>query len=252
MVGMDTQQESIIWANWPAPKHVKACVSTRFGGFSEVPYQSLNMGDHVGDAAARVVKNRAKFLHLAGLKTVGQWLNQVHGVHVVDALDDGKVREGDAVMTDKASLPCVVMTADCLPVFFTDAAGSKVAVAHAGWRGLVSGVLEETVKALGIDPSVMLAWMGPAISRHHFEVGPEVRRAFMEHDLAADKAFYPDYMSRGKYFADLYALARMRLNNMGVNAIFGGNYCTWSDERFFSYRKEGTTGRMASMIWINK
>lgn len=252
MADKGTSQESIIWANWPAPDHVKACVSTRYGGFSEVPYQSLNMGDHVGDDPSCVVKNRAKFLHLAGLKTVGQWLNQVHGIHVVDARDDGKVREGDAVMTDQPNLPCVVMTADCLPVFFTDQAGSKVAVAHAGWRGLVSGVLEETISAMALEPASLMAWMGPAISRHYFEVGPEVRREFIEHDLAADAAFQPDYMSRGKYFADLYALAKMRLNHAGVDAVYGGNYCTWDDNRFFSYRKEGTTGRMASMIWINK
>lgn len=245
-------KESLIWADWPAPAHVKACVSTRYGGFSETPYESLNMGDHVGDDPARVIKNRAKFLHLAGLKTVGQWLNQVHGVHVVDAADDGKVREGDAVKTDQPNLPCVVMTADCLPVFFTNQQGSKVAVAHAGWRGLASGVLEATVQALEVEPESLMAWLGPAISRHYFEVGPEVRREFIEHDLAADKAFQPDFMSRGKYFADLYELARLRLHHAGVAEVYGGQYCTWHDDRFYSYRKEGTTGRMASVIWINK
>jgi YfiH family protein len=171
---------------------------------------------------------------------------------VVDAQDDGKIREGDAVMTDKAGLPCVVMTADCLPVFFTDTKGSKVAVAHAGWRGLASGVLEETVQSMAVPPESLMVWLGPAISRHFFEVGPEVRREFIEHDLTAEKAFKPDYMSRGKYFADLYELARLRLHHAGVEAVYGGDFCTWEDNRFYSYRKEGTTGRMASMIWIKK
>ncbi|WP_386721583.1 peptidoglycan editing factor PgeF [Litoribrevibacter euphylliae] len=248
----EQSKDSLIWADWPAPAHIKACVSTRYGGFSDAPYESLNMGDHVGDDPSCVVKNRAKFLHLAGLKYVGQWLNQVHGIHVVDAEDDGKVREGDAVKTDRPNVPCVVMTADCLPVFFTDKAGSKVAVAHAGWRGLASGILEATIESLGLTPETLMVWLGPAISRHYFEVGPEVRREFIEHDLAADKAFHPDYMSRGKYYADLYELARLRLNHVGVTDIYGGQYCTWQDDRFYSYRREGTTGRMASMIWIKK
>lgn len=247
-----SNQESLIWADWPAPAHVKACVSTRHGGFSSAPYASLNMGDHVGDEPSLVIKNRAKFLYLAGLRTVGQWLHQVHGVHVVDAKDDGKVREGDAVMTDKPNMPCVVMTADCLPVFFTDKEGSKVAVAHAGWRGLAAGVLEQTITEMGLPANQLMAWLGPAISRHYFEVGPEVRREFVDQDLASDSAFQPDYHSRGKYFADLYKLARIRLEHAGLNDIYGGNYCTWHDDRFFSYRKEGTTGRMASMIWIKK
>jgi YfiH family protein len=222
------------------------------GGFSSAPYSSMNMGDHVGDDPALVIKNRAKFLHLAGLKTVGQWLNQVHGVHVVEAVDDGKVREGDAVYTAKPYLPCVVMTADCLPVFFTDKNGSKVAVAHAGWRGLAAGVLEETLKQFECGPDQIMVWLGPAISRHYFEVGAEVRRAFMAHDLTSDEAFQPDYNSRGKYFADLNKLARIRLALVGVDQIYGGQYCTWSDDRFYSYRKEGATGRMASVIWINQ
>ena len=197
-------KESVIWADWPAPKHVRACVSTRLNGFSSAPYESFNMGDHVGDEPANVIKNRARLLHQCGLKSVGQWLNQVHGVHVVEAQDDSKVREGDAVYTAKPKLPCVVMTADCLPVFFTDIKGSVVAVAHAGWRGLAEGVLENTVTRLGVPFQDVIAWLGPAIGRHNFEVGSEVRRAFVDHDLSTDKAFKPDYHSRGKYYADLY------------------------------------------------
>jgi YfiH family protein len=243
-------RESLIWADWPAPSNVKACVSTRYGGVSTGLYDSFNMGDHVGDEPSRVIKNRAKLLHLAGLKNVGQWLRQVHGIHVVDAKDDGAVREGDAVYTSSRQLPCVVMTADCLPVFFTDKLGSVVAVAHAGWRGLASGVLEETLRSMQVPADQVMAWMGPAIGRHYFEVGPEVRRAFMEHDLESDQAFKADYNSQGKYFADLYALAKIRLNKAGCTQVYGGDFCTWKDNRFYSYRKEGTTGRMASVIWL--
>lgn len=252
MTDASSSLSSLIWADWPAPDHVKACVSTRIGGFSPAPYDSFNMGDHVGDAPANVVKNRARFLHLCRLKRVGQWLTQVHGTQVVEAKDDGKVREGDAVYSQEANLPCVVMTADCLPVLFTDEQGSVVAAAHAGWRGLASGVLEKTVATMGVAPSSVLAWMGPAIGRHQFEVGGEVRREFVEHHPATDQAFQPDYQSRGKYYADLYELARIRLGLIGVHQVFGGGFCTWKDERFYSFRREGTTGRMASMIWIKK
>ena len=244
--------ESLIWADWPAPAHVKACVSTRYGGVSSGAFSSFNMGDHVGDLAEKVIKNRARLLHLCGLRRVGQWLRQVHGVAVVEAKDDGKVREADAVFSREKQMPCVVMTADCLPVFFTDTKGSVVAVAHAGWRGLATGVLEETVAALNVPVKDLLVWLGPAIGRHYFEVGSEVRREFIDHNLACDEGFKPNYHSRGKYFADLYKLARIRLKHIGCTEVYGGNYCTWKDPRFYSYRKEGTTGRMASVIWLNR
>ncbi|MFO1391787.1 MAG: peptidoglycan editing factor PgeF [Agitococcus sp.] len=249
-------KDSFIMPDWPAPVNVHAVVTTRLGGCSDSPYDSLNLAFHVGDESSKVVENRRKLLSaLNEIAPCGppQWLQQVHGTEVVDAFSEPKRRaqtvpEADAVTTTHRGLPCVVMTADCLPVFFCDQSGHRVAVAHAGWRGLCNGVLENTL-AKFTNPAEVMCWLGPAIGTKAFEVGAEVRDAFIKVDTAANSAFIAQ--ANGKYFADIYALARQRLMKAGIGMISGGDLCTVTDkEHFFSYRREQTTGRMASVIWL--
>ena len=237
-----------ITPDWPAPANVKAVVTTRDGGCSTGPYQGLNLGDHVGDDPAAVMANRQSLADKFKLSKTPQWLSQIHGIRVVKAVGDGAVPEADACWSDEAGQPCVVMTADCLPVFFCDRQGEKVAVAHAGWRGLADGVLEQTL-SLFTDPSEVIAWFGPAIGPDAFEVGGEVREQFCLALPESETAFKPS-TNPGKWFADIYQLARLRLQRAGVTDISGGQFCTYSDsERFYSYRRDGVTGRMASIIW---
>lgn len=234
--------------DWPASAPVRALQTTRRGGVSIAPWDSLNLGDHVGDDPACVLSNRA-VLHRE-LPGEPAWLKQVHGTRVVDAAEACVVpMEADSAYTREPGAVCVVMTADCLPVLFCNRAGTVVAAAHAGWRGLQSGVLESTIAAMGEAPSKLLAWLGPAIGPACFEVGDEVRAAFISGDAGAAEAFAPS--AHGKWLADIYCLARRRLQAAGVTSIHGGGLCTVSDhERFFSYRRDGVTGRMASLIWI--
>ena len=236
--------------NWSAPANVRAVCTTRQGGVSEAPFDSLNLGDHVGDNPYMVARNRLLVGEVLNLPTEPLWLRQVHGVAVCGMDTPVCYPEADASVAFAPNQVCVVMTADCLPVLFCDKAGTRIAAAHAGWRGLEAGVLERTVAAMQCDPSDILAWMGPAIGATAFEVGDEVRTAFMQHDPAAAQAFQVTGQD-GKWLADIYWLARQRLNAVGVNEISGGEYCTYSDaERFFSYRRDGQTGRMAALIWM--
>lgn len=237
----------VLHPEWPAPPRVRALQTLRGGGCSPAPWDSCNLGDHVGDAPERVAVNRAGLRAL--LPNEPCWLRQVHGIAVVDAAAVTGAPEADAAFTRRPGTVCAAMTADCLPVLFCDRAGSVVAVAHAGWRGLAAGVLGATVAAMGAPPEELLAWFGPAIGARHFEVGAEVRAAFVDHDPAAAGAFQA--VSDGKWLADIVALARQRLTAIGVTAIFGGGHCTMSErERFFSYRRDGVTGRMATLIWL--
>lgn len=233
--------------DWPAPAHVRTLQTTRFGGVSQAPWDSLNLGDHVGDAVADVQANRT--ILRAVLPSEPRWLQQVHGTLAVDAGFDGDLPAADAAFSRQVSKVCVVMTADCLPVLFCDRAGTVVAAAHAGWRGLLAGVLEQTIRSMAEPPAEILAWLGPAIGPECFEVGDEVRTAFVERDAAAALAFRPH--GAGKWLADIYLLARQRLQAAGVTSVSGGDLCTVSDpSRFFSYRRDGQTGRMASLIWL--
>lgn len=233
--------------DWPAPAQVRALVTTRAGGCSLPPYDSLNLGDHVGDDPQAVAANRACLQTL--LPGPAQWLTQVHGVQVLTAPVPG-CPEADAVTTDQLDQPVLVMTADCLPVLMTNRAGTRVAAAHAGWRGLCDGVLEQTVAAFGTGTEVM-AWLGPAIGPQAFEVGSEVRAAFLARDTAAASAFVPVDGKPGHWLADIYLLARQRLASVGVTAVYGGGACTYTQVNdFFSYRRDGRTGRMASVIWL--
>jgi YfiH family protein len=238
---------------WPAPANVGALVTTRLGGVSAAPFDTLNLGDHVGDQPAAVARNRQILMaKCTGLNAIS-WLNQVHGTAAV-AANAAPVESADAQFTQTAGLGCAVMTADCLPVLFCDRAGTQVAAAHAGWRGLGAGVLEATVATFA-DPAQLLAWLGPAIGPANFEVGAEVREQFIDaaatqqrHAVAACFAEGP----RAQHFlADIYELARLRLQAVGVTAIYGGSLCTVADpQRFYSFRRDGVTGRMASLVYL--
>lgn len=229
---------------WDAPKHINVISTTRFGGVSHVPYDALNMGDHVGDDPAAVALNRSRLLDEIGVQDA-QWLTQVHGTECVEAQRNGLIHQADACWTSQAGLACVIMTADCLPVVFTD--GNKIAAAHAGWRGLADGVLETTLAQF--QDSEVHVWLGPAIGPTVFEVGGEVRQQFCDQLSASSDCFVPSE-NQDKWLADLYRLARLRLSRAGIAQVTGGNHCTYSDKaRFFSYRREAQTGRMATLIW---
>ena len=241
----------LIRPQWPAPASVEACFTTRDGGVSAGVYAGLNLGAHVGDDPLHVAGNRARLRQTLALASEPVWLNQVHGiaVHAATHAADGVVPTADAAVTRQRSVALTVMTADCLPVLLCDRQGSVVATAHAGWRGLCNGVLAATVAAMDVAPAEILAWIGPAIGPQAFEVGDEVRAAFIAHDPAAATAFRPHLP--GKWWADLFLLARQRLQACGVTAIYGGDTCTVSDPaRFYSYRRDGQTGRMAGLIWL--
>ncbi len=244
---------ALLRPDWPAPANVVALATSRVGGVSSGPYASLNLGDHVGDDPVAVIENRRRLQQACpGLHSIG-WLQQVHGVDVVDA-DVSRVACADAQCTSEPGVGCVVMTADCLPVLLCDRAGTRVAAAHAGWRGLCHGVLEATVATF--EPgSELLAWLGPAIGPSGFEVGPEVRATFLDRAGArveATAACFVPSAREGHWLADLYQLARLRLQSAGVIDIYGGGLCTFSDrDRFYSYRRETVTGRMASLIYLS-
>lgn len=232
--------------DWPAPSRVRACVTTRAGGVSLAPFDSLNLGDHVGDDPQAVAENRRRLIERLGCNPA--WLQQVHSADVVEA-DPAAVAVADASWTTTPGRACAVLTADCLPALFCDRAGSRVAAAHAGWRGLADGVLENTVAALGVPAGELLVWLGPAIGPQSFEVGAEVREAFVVQHAQAEQAFSAS-RNAGRFMADLYALARIRLAAIGVTAVHGGGLDTFSDLRFFSYRRAAHSGRLASLIWL--
>jgi len=236
-----------IQPDWPAPATVRACSTTRDGGVSAGPWRSLNLATHVGDDPSCVTENRARLSVRLGLPDAPQWLDQVHGTGVRLPASDTDC--ADACVEDRPGRVCVVLTADCLPVLLCNSAGTRVAVAHAGWRGLLAGVLERTAAAFDDEPGQLLAWLGPAIGPQSFEVGGEVRAAFLAEDLASDALFAAN--GSGRWLADLYGLARLRLGRCGVGRVTGGGWCTLSEPaRFFSYRRDGVTGRMASLIWL--
>jgi polyphenol oxidase len=237
--------------DWPAPSSVRALSTFRTGGVSSIPYASLNLGAHVGDAPSDVAENRRRLVHGAGLPVEPSWLVQVHGTAVARLDEPGAELESpaDASIARRPGRVCAILTADCLPVLFAAESGAAVAAAHAGWRGLAAGVLEATVRALDAAPASLLAWLGPAIGPNHFEVGPEVREEFLRQDPAAARAFVPNL--RGRFMADLPALARSRLARLGIHRVFGGEACTFGESgRYFSHRREGRTGRQATLIWL--
>jgi polyphenol oxidase len=251
---MKSKLEFII-PDWPAPKNVHALQTTRnkangHAGYSHAPYDSLNFGMHVKDNPIHVALNRQLLSEFLPSEPV--WLNQVHGVHVVDAAQTNCVADADASFSTKKNVVCVTMTADCLPVLLCDVNGTVVSAVHAGWRGLCDGVLEASIHAVCRDAKVesnqLMAWFGPAIGSNAFEVGDEVRQQFMAIDARAELAFVKN---GDKYLGDLYKIATQRLNNLGVTKIYGGGRCTFTEkDQFFSFRRDGDTGRMATLIWL--
>lgn len=235
-------------ASWPAIAGVNAGTSRRGGGVSSGPFESLNLGAHVGDDPDLVAENRRRFVETCRLPAEPYWLRQVHGTTVVELPAGGALPDADAAYTREEGVVCAVLTADCLPVVLARRDGSAVGVAHAGWRGLCAGVLESTVAAIG-DPDDLVAWLGPAISQPAFEVGPEVRQAFIDVDDAAREHFSKG--ADGRWHGNLYGLAAQRLAAAGVDDLSGGGRCTYREsEQFFSYRRDGDCGRMATVVWI--
>jgi polyphenol oxidase len=240
----------LIRPDWPAPPWVHAGTTTRGGGISRGVYAGLNLGDHVGDEPLQVARNRTLVRTALGLPSEPLWLTQVHGCEVIEYGTAGPGHTADAAIARRPGEVCTVMTADCLPLLICDRRGIAVAAVHAGWRGLAVGVIESALTALGGTPADLMAWLGPAIGPSAFEVGPEVRDALLAADPAVVSAFQPGAGDR--WLADLFALARSRLTRAGVTQIFGGGDCTWSDpDRFYSFRRDGVTGRMASLIWMS-
>lgn len=244
----------LIEPNWPAPYNVKALSTTRVGGVSYPPYAGLNLGLHVQDDSQLVWQNRQLLMTTAHLPQQPYWLNQTHSTDVVSLVGQFHNAEqlpaADASVTQLTGQVCLVMTADCLPLLICDKAGTQVAAIHAGWRGLLDGIIENTIAKLTAAPAELLVWLGPAISQTHFQVGSEVRDAFIAYDPQASCAFIAD---GDKWLADLYLLARQRLQALTINAtdIYGGDYCTYREtDLFYSYRRDGKTGRQASLIYL--
>lgn len=239
-----------IQPTWQVPAHIHAFTTTRHGGVSEAPYDSLNLGDHVQDDLAYVVANRALLAKEAQFPTAPIYLTQTHSTRVIRLPYQGDNLEADAAYTDQPNQVCLVMTADCLPAIFCSQDGKEVAAAHAGWRGLCDGVLEATVAEFACKPSEISVWLGPAIGPTAFQVGQEVIDQFCAFDPQAAEAFVADQTTEGKFLGDLYQIARQRLNKLGITDISGGDYCTYTDsEHFFSFRRDNLTGRMATVIW---
>jgi polyphenol oxidase len=235
--------------DWPAPANIKALITTRAGGISMGPFASFNLGLRTGDDPQAVAANRDRLNSL--LPQQPRWLRQVHGASVVEADALADRPEADAGIARRPDTVCAVLVADCIPVLVADRAGTTVAIAHAGWRGLAGGVVENTVRRMAVDPGNLIAYLGPGIGPGAFEVGADVRDAFLARDADAVAAFTPH--AACKWLADLFLLARQRLRRAGVGEVHGGALCTYSDaRRFFSYRRERTTGRMAAMIWLTQ
>lgn len=245
---------SALWfaPQWPAPTGVHVLSTLRgepgAGGASQAPYGCFNLGSHVGDDPLAVAENRRILVREAGLPAEPSWLAQVHGLTVADLDEAGPLSLADAAITRDSGKVCAILTADCLPIVFATDTGDTVAAAHAGWRGLAAGVIEATVRAMGAQPERLIAWLGPAIGPAHFEVGGEVREAFLRTDPRAGNAFKANAL--GRYLADLGMLARRRLEGLGINRIYGGGECTYARaDRYFSHRRDGVTGRQATLVW---
>ncbi len=234
--------------DWPAPKNIKAFCTTREAGVSEDAYAHFNLALHVEDNPSHVKKNRQLLYKSLNLPSEPAWLEQVHGVQIINATHANKTPQADASFATEKNKVCVVMTADCLPILICNQQGTKVAAAHAGWRGLQAGVIEASIDALEENSRDILVWLGPAIGADAFEVGDEVRQKFINEIPETALAFSAN--KPGHWLANIYQLAKIRLQNIGIDKIYGGGFCTYTDQqRFYSYRRDGVTGRMASLIW---
>jgi YfiH family protein len=238
--------------DWRTERQVSAAVTLRTGGVSVAPFESLNLGTPSEDAPGAVAENRRRVRDHFGLPSEPVWLNQYHSAEVVDldAADLSTPPRADAAVTRRAGPVCAIRVADCMPVLLAEERGRVIGAAHAGWRGLAGGVIEATVTAMGVNPARVLAWLGPCIAQPSFEVGDDVRTAFVEQHAEADEAFVRN--ARGRWQCDLYLLARQRLAALGVTRVTGGEWDTFAErERFYSYRRDGRTGRMTALLWIN-
>jgi len=247
------EPQSLGWLlpDWPAPAQVRAVMSSRLGGVSRAPYDSMNLATHVGDDPADVQQNRQHLVEVLSLPAEPLWLNQVHGTRIVDVASDAEGTDADGSIARGPQRPCVVMTADCLPVLICDRKGTQVAAVHAGWRGLVNGAIEAAIEKFDAPADELLVWLGVAIGPQHFEVGNEVREAFMQYDAGASEAFVAT--TAGKWLADIYRLAHRRLAMLGISAVYGGGGCSYADEtHYYSYRRDRDCGRMAALIWLEQ
>jgi len=241
----------MIKPDWPAPVSVRAYTTTRIGGFSKPPYNEFNLATHVGDDNEVVCSNRQLLARVLSLPSEPLWLNQVHGIRVVEAKSIPNGFSADGMWTTKHQQVCAILTADCLPILFCDRNGGTVAAIHAGWKGLASGILEVMLEKIPVVNKNLLIWLGPAISTSAFEVGQQVRDTFIKNLPQAQEAFTKK--AKAHWLANLYLLAKQRLLRKGVTNIFGGNFCTYHEEKhFYSYRRKKVTGRMATLIWLDK
>jgi len=248
----------LITPDWPAPPRVKSAITTRAGGISLPPWNTFNLGDHVGDKLEHVATNRDRLRQLLNLAVDPCWLQQVHGTEVVELATESRHSiTADGAWSQTPGQVCTIMTADCLPVLVCNIQGTRVAAIHCGWRSLAGGILRRTIQLLDQNPSDLLVYLGPGIGKDAFEVGEEVVQTFVENSMDQGhknrvlQQFSPGLP--GKAFADIYGLAKEELNALGVNQIYGGDRCTYREEgTFFSYRRDGITGRMASLIWLNQ
>lgn len=253
---MSSNQDSLFFPDWPAPSNVKSCITTRLGGSSQGCFESNNLARHVADDVTAVSENRKQLSKAIGRDQI-QWLDQVHGTKLVEAQPDELDRTADGCYSGKKNQVCAVLTADCLPILLCNKAGTQVAAIHAGWRGLAKGIVSDAVSLFDDCGADVMVYLGPAISNSHFEVGVDVLEAFFaaslseSHLSAVSHAFSPSISRPMRFQADIYALAKAELNELGVTNIYGGDSCTYRDsERFYSYRRDGQTGRFASMIWL--
>ena len=242
----------LLTPDWALPANVIARVSTRVGGAGKAPYATFNLATHTGDSPEAVAENRRRLLNDLP-DTVGlQWLEQAHGVNVVETDSAAAPVTADALITRAPGVACCILTADCLPLFIASLNGDEIALVHAGWRGMADGIIERTLARLQTVPDRLTAWLGPAIGACHFEVGPEVRERFLDSDAGALDPYFQPVADSDRLLADLYGIARAKLRGLGIQAIAGGGYCTFCDAgRFFSYRRDGRTGRMLSLIYLN-
>ncbi|MGH8487365.1 MAG: peptidoglycan editing factor PgeF [Gammaproteobacteria bacterium] len=242
---------SFITPDWPAPRGIRACATTRVGGMSLAPYDSFNLAEHTGDDPMAVRANRNALYAALGIGVPPRWLEQQHGARVIDRADADAGPQADGACTSAAGIVCAVLTADCLPVLLCDRDGTRVAALHCGWRGIARGIIEAGIRAMQRPPSRLLAWLGPAIGPTVYEVGEEVREAFTTMSGALAAAFQPT--PAGHWTLDLTGAARILLEQHGVSCVYGGDRCTYTEpDRFFSHRRDGLTGRMATCIWLEK
>ena len=252
---LENVMSDFIYPDWPAPDSVKSVMTTRSGGTSLPPFDSMNLGLHVDDDRSIVLENRAVLKKKLALPNDPLWLNQVHGTMIANHAQFKEGDDADAVVSHSVNDVCAIMTADCLPVLLCNKQGTVVAAAHAGWRGLQSGILEKSVVNMNCDPNDIIAWLGAAISQDSFEVGEEVREAFASVHGESEAAFIRNPQNNEKWLADIYELAKIHLGKVGISseAIYGGGRCTYKEDAlFFSYRREARTGRMASLIWLSQ